>query len=213
MTRRIGILGSGKMGIALGSAMARNGYEVFFGSRDIERVKKKLAVDASIGTHREAVEFAELLVMATRWEETQSILEEAGPFDGKTLVSATNASTETEPLAVGHTTSAAELIAQWAPDARVVEAFVDTYSEFLNEAPDFSRPAPTIVYCGDDAAAKAEAAALIKRLGFDGLDAGPLVLARYIEPMAQLVVYLVRKRGYGPLGIAHQWIRRRSSEL
>ena len=51
--------------------------------------------------------------------------------------------------------------------------------------------------------------ALIRRLGFDALDAGPLRNARYLEPLAQLVVYLVRTVGYGPMGIHHEWPRTR----
>ena len=208
--KRIGVIGGGKMGIALGSAFARAGHEVRFGSREPERVMERLRtsrVQAGIGTHREAVEFGEVIVLATRWEETAQILEEAGDFEGKVLLSCTNPATETEAVAVGHTTSAAETIAGWAPTARVVEAFVDIYSEFLNDAPDFNTPVPTVLYCGDDADARGVAGGLIAGLGFDGLDAGPLRNARYMEPLAALVVYFVRKRGFGPRGIAHQWKR------
>lgn len=207
---RIGVIGGGKMGFALGAALARAGHPVLFGSRNPSRVIDRLAssgVDATTGTHREAVQFGEVIVLATRWEETKSILDDAGDFENKIILSCTNPATETEAVAIGHTTSAAETIAGWKPTARVVEGFVDLYSEFLNDAPEFRTPVPTVLYCGDDEQARATVGGIIRELGFDGLDAGPLRNARYMEPLAALVVYFVRKRGFGPRGIAVQWKR------
>ena len=46
------------------------------------------------------------------------------------------------------------------------------------------------MYCGDDQDAKEVAATLIRDVGFDPVNAGPLRIARYLEPfslaMAQL---------------------------
>ena len=38
------------------------------------------------------------------------------------------------------------------------------------------------MYCGDDQNAKEVAATLIRDVGFDPVNAGPLRIARYIEP-------------------------------
>jgi 8-hydroxy-5-deazaflavin:NADPH oxidoreductase len=207
---RIGILGTGKMGTALGRAFARLGHDVVFGTSDPER-GTRLNPGAKVVTHREAAEHGELVVLATRWENTEEVLRSSGPFEGKVLMSAVNAATETEALAVGHTTSAAEEIARWAPTARVVEAFNGTYSEAVNLAPE-SATGETVLVCGDDAAARNTVATLTKSLGFDPLDAGPLRNARYLEPLAALMVYLVRQAGYGPLGIHQQWVRNMKAE-
>lgn len=43
------------------------------------------------------------------------------------------------------------------------------------------------MYCGDDARAKKVAARLIRDVGFDPVDLGPLRLARYAEPFGLLV--------------------------
>jgi 8-hydroxy-5-deazaflavin:NADPH oxidoreductase len=202
---KIGILGTGKMGTALGRAFGRLGHDVVFGTADPERAAR-LNPGSKIATHRAAAQHGEMLVLATRWENTEEVLRSGAPFDNKVLLSAVNAVTETEALAVGHTTSAAEEIARWAPTARVVEAFNGTYSEAVNLAPDNST-GETVLFCGDDAAARKAVADVIKALGFDPLDAGPLYNARYLEPLAALVVYLVRKAGYGPLGIHQEWKR------
>ena len=46
------------------------------------------------------------------------------------------------------------------------------------------------VYCGDDATSEGIAAKLIRDVGFDPLDAGPLRIACYTEPFALLVAQL-----------------------
>ena len=46
------------------------------------------------------------------------------------------------------------------------------------------------MYCGDDSRSKRIAAELIRDVGFDPADAGPLRIARYTEPFALLVAQL-----------------------
>jgi len=57
---------------------------------------------------------------------------------------------------------------------------------------------PSLVYCGDDADAKKVAAGLIRDVGFDPVDAGPLRTARYTEPFALLVARLAYEGEGGP---------------
>ena len=59
-------------------------------------------------------------------------------------------------------------------------------------------PRPSLVYCGDDADAKAVAAVLIRDVGFDPVDAGPLRVARYTEPFTLLVAQLAYEGDEGP---------------
>jgi 8-hydroxy-5-deazaflavin:NADPH oxidoreductase len=54
------------------------------------------------------------------------------------------------------------------------------------------------VYCGDDRIAKELAAGLISDVGFDPMDAGPLQIARYIEPFALLIGQLAYEGEDGP---------------
>ena len=57
---------------------------------------------------------------------------------------------------------------------------------------------PSLVYCGDDKKGKAVAAGLIRDVGFDPVDAGPLQIARYTEPFALLVAQLAYEGTGGP---------------
>ena len=206
---KVAVIGCGRMGIALGSALARTGDDVLFASRDPHRVDALLqqrGVRARAGTLQDVAQHAELVVLATAWDNTRAALDAAAPLDGKTILSCVNAETGSGELAT-LTTSAAEEIATWVPRAHVVEAFNGTYAEMVDLAPD-PPVKQTVLYCGDSAAARDTVASIIRRLGFDPLDAGPLRNARYLEPLAQLVVWLVRKAGYGPTGIHQQWLRR-----
>jgi predicted dinucleotide-binding enzyme len=57
---------------------------------------------------------------------------------------------------------------------------------------------PSLVYCGDDEGAKETAAALIRDVGFDPVDAGSLRIARYIEPFSLLIGQLAYEGDQGP---------------
>jgi 8-hydroxy-5-deazaflavin:NADPH oxidoreductase len=57
---------------------------------------------------------------------------------------------------------------------------------------------PSIVYCGEDERAKDVAAQLIRDVGFDPIDSGPLSVARYIEPFTLLIGKLAYEGDGGP---------------
>ncbi len=86
------------------------------------------------------------------------------------------------------------------PKARIVSAFNTVPSEVLFGVYEAKRKAsrPSLVYCGDDKKGKAVAAELIRDVGFDPVDAGPLQIARYTEPFALLVGQLAYEGKEGP---------------
>jgi predicted dinucleotide-binding enzyme len=86
------------------------------------------------------------------------------------------------------------------PKARVVSAFNTVPSEVLFGVFEAKRKAtrPSLVYCGDDQSAKDVGAKLIRDVGFDPVDAGPLRIARYTEPFALLVAQLAYEGEGGP---------------
>lgn len=65
---------------------------------------------------------------------------------------------------------------------------------------------PSLVYCGDDSGSKKIAAELMRDVGFDPLDLGPLQMARYTEPLALLVGELAYGGKNGPqLAYRFEW--------
>ena len=61
-----------------------------------------------------------------------------------------------------------------------------------------TRRRPSLVYCGDDQDAKDVAASLIRDVGFEPVDAGPLRIARYLEPFSLAMAQLAYEGDEGP---------------
>lgn len=141
---------------------------------------------------------AKVVLVAVHWTRIDDVLDLAGDLAGKTVITCSLPMTKDDSaLAVGHTSSGAEKLAAKIPDAYVVSAFSSTPSEVLSgvfEAKG-SQPRPTLIYCGDDDAAKVTAAKLISDLGFEPLDAGALQTARYLEPFSLLVAQIAYDGG------------------
>ena len=202
---RVGILGSGLMGGKLGTIFARTGHEVVFSYARSKDKLKKLARDARgnarAATPSEAAHYADALLLAVHWSRIEDVLNQTGDLSGKVVVTCSlPMNEENTELVVAHTSSGAEELAMRLPNARVVSAFNTIPSEVLFGVYEARRIStrPSLVYCGDDKASKAVAAELIRDVGFDPLDAGPLRIARYTEPFALLVAELAYEREGGP---------------
>jgi len=103
-------------------------------------------------------------------------------------------------VAVAHTSSGGEALQRKARRAHVVAAFQTVPSEVLFDVFE-SREAgkrPSLLYCGDDQVARKIAVELIHDTGFDPVDAGPLRIARYLEPFALLIGQLAYEGEGGP---------------
>jgi 8-hydroxy-5-deazaflavin:NADPH oxidoreductase len=121
-------------------------------------------------------------------------LKQAGDLSGKVIVSCSlPMNVDDTKLVIAHTSSGAEALAKKGSQGHVVSAFSTAPSEVLFDV--FGRKRrtrrwPSLFYCGDDQDAKEVAASLIRDVGFEPLDTGPLRIARYLEPfslaMAQL---------------------------
>ena len=195
---RIGILGSGLMGGKLGTIWARAGHEVVFSYARSEEKLKKLGRH---GTPREAVLEADAVLLAVHWSRVDDVLKQAGDLSGKTIVSCSlPMNVDDTDLVIAHTSSGSEALAKKVPKARVVSAFNTVPSEVLFGVFAARRKArrPSLVYCGDDARSKKIAAELIRDVGFDPIDAGPLRIARYTEPFTLLIAQLAYEGDEGP---------------
>jgi predicted dinucleotide-binding enzyme len=202
---RIGILGSGLMGGKLGTIFARAGHEVVFSYARSEQKLRKLAREAKgkarPGTPREAAQNADAVLLAVHWLRFSDVLKQAGELSGKVVLTCSLPMNEDNTdLVVAHTSSGAEELAKRIPKARVVAAFGTMPSEVLFGVYEAKRKAnrPSLVYCGDDRRGKDMAAGLIREVGFDPVDAGPLRIARYTEPFTMLVAQLAYEVKGGP---------------
>ncbi len=210
---RIGILGSGLMGGKLGTLFARAGHDVVFSYARSEQKLRRLAREAHgnarAGTPADAARDAGAVLLAVHWSRVDDVLRQAGGLAGKVVLTCSlpmNAG-DTD-LVVAHASSGAEALAKKARRARVVSAFGTVPSEVLFGVFEARRkaPRPSLLYCGDHGGAKEVAAGLIRDVGFDPVDAGPLRVARYMEPFALLVGQLAYEGEGGP-ELAYRFVR------
>ena len=212
---RIGILGSGLMGAKLGTIWARAGHEVVFSYARSEQKLKRLARAAQgkarAGTPGEAAREADALLLAVHWSRVGAVLKQAGDLAGKAIVNfSLPMNAGNTDLVIAHTSSGAEELAKRVPKARVVSAFGTVPSEVLFGVFAARRRAakPSLVYCGDDPGSKRIAAELIRDVGFDPVDAGPLRIARYTEPFTLLIAQLAYEGDRGPeLAYRFEWFK------
>lgn len=200
---RIAILGSGNMGSALGHLFASTGHSVAYSfSRDpkkLERLAKSSGPRARAASPADAVRDADVVVLAVLWQHVSRVLRAAGDVRGKVLIDCTNPLTPSDDaLAVGHRTSGAEIVARRARGALVVKAFNTTPAELLRAGVDVLPEKPAVCYCGDDDRAKRVTARLVRQIGYEPVNCGVLLSARYLEPLAMLVGELAYNQGRRP---------------
>ena len=200
---RIGILGTGDVGRALGRGFAQLGHQVKMGSREANNDKAKAwaaetGPAASTGSFAEAAHLAELAVLCTLWGGTQNALRMAGAQNlaGKVLIDATNPLVFTPgappTLALGHTDSGGEQVQRWVPQARVVKAF-NTVGHAHMFKPQFPGGPPDMFICGNDSGAKTTVTGILTAFGWNTIDTGGIEGARLVEPMCVLwVLYGMR---------------------
>ncbi len=202
---RVGILGAGLMGSKLGTLFARVGHDVVFSysrtAGKLDRLAKNAGRNARAGTPRDAAADADAVLLAIHWSRLNDVLKQAGSLDGTVVITCSlpmNAANT--DLVIAHTSSGAESLAKKLRKGRVVAAFGTVPSEVLFAVFERRRRRvrPSLVMCGDHRQAKDVAAQLIQDVGFAPVDAGPLRVARYVEPFALLVAQLAYETKTGP---------------
>ncbi|MGF6779746.1 NADPH-dependent F420 reductase [Paraburkholderia sp. GAS334] len=194
---KVGILGSGDVGRALGAGFLKHGHDTMLGTRD---PRKKEVQDwvrqntgAKAGTFDEAARFGEIVVLAVLGRIAASVIELARPENlaGKTVIDATNPLADEPPVngVLQYTTGPNESLGEWIqakiPQAHVVKAF-NSVGNALMVNPHFEQGTPTMFLCGNDDGAKDQVGGIIRQFGWEPYDCGSIASARSIEPLCML---------------------------
>jgi predicted dinucleotide-binding enzyme len=203
---RIGVLGTGPVGHALGTRLAELGHEVTMGSRDAANAKAVAwARDngGTAGTFADAVRDAELVVNATSGGVSLAVMKAAGgdaALAGKVLLDISNPldySTGQLVLTVVNTDSVGEQLQRALPGAMVVKS-LNTVNANVMVHPELIPGEHTMFMAGDHATAKETVARLLMDFGWperDILDLGGITGARAMEMYLPLWVSMWQATG------------------
>lgn len=201
---RIAFIGHGNVGAPLADRLQRLGHDVVLAVGERGGASAALLLERNpglrIGPIADAVVAADVVFLATPYQANQAVTTSvAGPLAGKILVDCTNpvGAGLTHGLASMH--SGSEVLQRDLPSTRVVKAFsVYGYENFEDNAYPAYDVKPAMLFCGDDAAAKASVGGLVAQLGWEPVDVGGLEQALHLEHMTLLWIRLVRVHGHSP---------------
>lgn len=189
---KFAIIGSGNVGTAVTRGVTGAGHDVVVADPSEEGLAA-LAEQAPVQTttsNREALAGADVVVLAVPFDAVEDIAADLrDDLAGKIVIDVTNPLAPNLSGLATNGTSAAELVQQAAPDARVVKAF-NTVLAANQAEPSVEGTQLDGFVASDDDEAKQAVLGLLEQIGFRPIDVGPLSAARYLEGMAFLNIAL-----------------------
>jgi predicted dinucleotide-binding enzyme len=196
MAKKIGVIGSGVVGLTLANGFLKHGYDVTIGTNDSKKrdaLKSKTNGKAGVGSFAETATFGDTVVLAVKGTAAEAAVKAAGPGNlaGKTIIDTTNPIADAAPVNgvlrffTSLDDSLMERLQKLVPEAYFVKAF-SCVGNALMVNPDFKGARPTMFICGNDDQAKRDVAAIVDQFGFEVADMGAVEAARAIEPLCIL---------------------------
>jgi len=192
---KVGIFGSGDVGMALANGFVRHGHDVMIGSREPGKLAKWSSQhpEVSTGTPKEVAQFAELGVLAVKGNAAAEVLRLAGEanLSRKIIIDTTNPLADAPPVSgvlkffTKLDESLMELLQKEFVQIRFVKAF-NSVGSALMVNPQFSGGKPTMFICGNDSSAKQVVSGILDQFGWETEDMGQVEAARAIEPLCML---------------------------
>lgn len=206
----ITILGSGRVGTTLATALTRSGADIVVGTRDPERVRTEwIGTGVAVTDIHDAIDRSDVIINATPGDTSfERFTALADRLRGKTLVDVSNATTRGADGMPGglvyQGSSLGELLQQALPDVAVVKT-LNTMLFSAMGSPASLGSAPTVFLSADDIDAKARVREILTALGWDEswiVDLGGIETARGTEAFALLVPSLLSALGFAPFALS-----------
>ncbi len=196
---KIGIIGSGPVGQALGLGFVKSGYDVMIGTREPGKLKDWLAKagpSACAGSNVEAAKFGEMIVFCTKWEGAESALALAGKenFKEKIVIDTTNPlqfeAPNSPPVpSLSYPHSSGKTMQEWLPEAKIVKCFNIVSAAYMAQ-PKLEEGTPDMFLCGNDESAKKTVSTICQNWGWNVSDIGGISQSYLLENLAMLwIIY------------------------
>lgn len=183
----IAIIGTGNVGMALGTEFAKQGHTIVYGSRSPLGLKaldlsKKTDGNSSTARPAEAAAGAEVIVLAVPGMVVEEVVRHLGDLSGKLIIDVTNPLVMDEPMhfTFGVESSNGELVQAAAPEALVVKAFNTVTWQSMIDPEDSDGPL-YVPLAGNDELAKEKVATMVVKMGLKPIDLGPISVAHWTE--------------------------------
>lgn len=192
----VSIIGIGNMGSAITAIAAKAGAQVQVLARDIAKADD---LAASTGTTPAVLGTAltgDIVVLAIPFPALDEVLATYGShLEGRVIVDITNPVdfSTFDGLVVPAESSAAVVLADKVPGAKVVKAFNTNFAATLGTGSVGDAAPTTVLVAGDDADAKAQLIGLVRAAGLRAEDAGSLKRARELEALGFLQISLAAR--------------------
>jgi predicted dinucleotide-binding enzyme len=184
---RIGVIGSGRVGSAIGGTWVKRGHEVMFSSRNLDDDKAlaaRLGGKARAGTPKEAATFGEVILLAVPYGALPDLGKTlANELKGKVVLDACNPfpARDGEIANRAREQGAGLTSAELLPGARIVRAFNAIGAARMGSA--HEEPGKVgMPIAGDDKEAITLASQLIRDVGYEPVLVGGLAMGRYLMP-------------------------------
>jgi len=195
---KIGVIGSGPVGLTLAHGFLNEGHEVMLGTSQPDKPKtvewKQKNPTAKINSFHATAAFADIIVLAVKGAAALEALEKAGRENliDKIVIDSTNPIDTNIPPKDGVLSyftspdqSLMETLQLEHPDAKFVKAF-NTVGNPIMYKPDFKEGRPTMLIAGNDKEAKTTVHSILESFGWEVEDMGSSTAARAVEMMAMI---------------------------
>ena len=189
----IAIIGAGNVGRALATSFSRAGHDVIVASRDPEDAGAVASATHArlAASNTDAAAAADLVVLAVPFASVEAVAAEIrAAVAGKPVVDATNRmSFGPAGPTIDAGDSNADRLAAWLPEAHIVKAFNTLFA--ANQADPIAQGVQLDGFvAADDAGAKATVLELVRSIGLNPVDVGPLARSQQLEQLAFLNIAL-----------------------
>ncbi len=183
---RIGIIGSGHVGSALGGVWAKAGNEVMFSSRNLDNDKKlaaEIGANARAGTPQEAAAFGQVVLLAVPYSAFPELVKSVGTsLKGKVVINASNPfpQRDGEIASQARDEGAGLFDAHLLPGVLIVRAFNAVGAARMASA--HENPGKIGMPMAGDKKAIEVASPLVREAGFVPVVVGGLDMGKYLMP-------------------------------